>query len=128
MKHNQPWLPAEIPARLRKDLERFTPGTKGWFRRYKGKVRYVCSKTTPLDQVENRWIKVKLAIDAESTARVDAERRAWTSAWLTERGLPDVSTGSYYVRSFRVRGAVAAHLRPLVRDGVLRCCLKPTPT
>lgn len=69
-----------------------------------------------------------LAIDADATARVDAERRAWTSAWLAERGLPDTITGSYYVRSFRVQGTPAAHLRPLVRDGVLRCCLKPTPT
>jgi hypothetical protein len=72
--------------------------------------------------------KAFLAIDLEAIATVDRERRRWTTRWLTDRGLPDVETGSYYVRSFRPDGPVAEHLRPLVRDGVLRCCLKPTPT
>ena len=69
-----------------------------------------------------------LAIDGDATAAVDGERRAWTTDWLVQRGLPDVATGSYYLRSFRVDGAPADHLRPLIREGVLRCCLKPTPT
>lgn len=72
--------------------------------------------------------KAFLAVDLEALAAVDQERRAWVSAWLSQRRLPDVATGSYYVRSFRPAGPVAEHLRPLVRDGVLRCCLKPTPT
>jgi hypothetical protein len=69
-----------------------------------------------------------LAIDTDALAEVDARRRAWTSRWLADRGLPDVESGSYYVRSFRPTGRVPDHLRPLVRDGLLRCCLKPTPT
>jgi hypothetical protein len=69
-----------------------------------------------------------LAVDLDVMAEVDARRRAWTVAWLADRGLPDVTTGSYYVRSFRVDGATPPHLAPLVRDGVLRCCLEPTPT
>lgn len=69
-----------------------------------------------------------LAIDLQAMASVDLERRRWASAWLGERGLPDVATGSYYVQSFRPDGPVAEHLRPLLRDGVLRCCLKPAPT
>ena len=69
-----------------------------------------------------------LAVDLEAMARVDAERREWTATWLANRQLPDIATGSYYVRSFRSDGAIAEHLRPLVRHGVLRCCLKPSPT
>lgn len=69
-----------------------------------------------------------LAIDPAATAAVDEDRRHWTLAWLAERDLPDVATGSYYVRSFRPDGPVAEHLRPLMRDGLLRCCLKPAPT
>lgn len=67
-----------------------------------------------------------LAIDLDEMATVDDARRAWTSQWLAERELPDIASGSYYVRSFRPHGTVAEHLAPLVRDGVLRCCLKPT--
>jgi hypothetical protein len=69
-----------------------------------------------------------LAIDLDAMAAVDDQRRDWATQWLGERGLPDVTTGSYYVRSFRVEGEPTPHLRPLIRDGVLRCCLKPDPT
>jgi hypothetical protein len=69
-----------------------------------------------------------LAIDLEAMGAVDAERRQWASQWLAERGLPDVASGSYYVRSFRPDGPVPPHLLPLVRGGILRCCLKPGPT
>jgi hypothetical protein len=68
-----------------------------------------------------------LAIDLETLAAVDEQRRRWASNWLALRGLPRMETGTYYVRSFRIDGPPAAHLRPLVRDGVLRCCLKPRP-
>jgi hypothetical protein len=69
-----------------------------------------------------------LAIDVEALATVDAARRDWTAGWLAERGLPAAESGSYYVRSFRAEGAIADHLAPLVRDGVLRCCVKPDLT
>lgn len=69
-----------------------------------------------------------LEVDLDDVGAVDGRRRSWASAWLAERDLPDVGTGSYYVRTFRPDGPIADHLRPLVRDGLLRCCLKPTPT
>jgi hypothetical protein len=46
-------------------------------------------------------------------------------ALAVERDLPALATGSYYVRSFRAEGAVAGHLAPLARDGVVRLCFKP---
>lgn len=69
-----------------------------------------------------------LAIDPDALAAVDVGRRRWAADWLSDRGLPALDSGSYYVRSFRPDGPVAAHLQPLVRDGVLRCCLKPPVT
>lgn len=69
-----------------------------------------------------------LHVDLDALAAVDASRRAWAAAWLADRGLPGVATGSYYVRALRPDGPVAEHLAPLVRDGRLRLCLKPTPT
>jgi hypothetical protein len=56
---------------------------------------------------------------------VDDARRAWVRRWLAERGLPALDTGSYYVRAFRAEGAVADHLAPLCRDGIVRLCCKP---
>lgn len=66
-----------------------------------------------------------MAVDLAELARVDALRRAWCDRWLRERGLPVVDGGSYYVRAFTPDGPVAPHLAPLVRDGVVRLCLKP---
>lgn len=66
-----------------------------------------------------------LALDAQEVEAVDETRRAWAARWLAERGLPQVASGSYYVKSFRVEGEPASHLRPLCRDGVIRLCLKP---
>lgn len=70
-----------------------------------------------------------MAIDLDRMQAVDAERRAWCHAWLAERGLPLVETGSYYVKTFRVDGAVPDRLQPLMReDGLMRLCLKPPQT
>jgi hypothetical protein len=66
-----------------------------------------------------------LALDLGELAAIDEARRAWVSRWLTERDLPALDTGSYYVRSFRAEGAVNGHLLPLARDGVVRLCFKP---
>lgn len=67
-----------------------------------------------------------MAIDLDRMQAVDAARRDWCHAWLAERGLPVVETGSYYVKTFRVQGAVPERLRPLMReDGLMRLCLKP---
>ena len=66
-----------------------------------------------------------LAFDIERLQSVDDERRRWVSAWLAERGLPVVSTGSYYVKTFQVDGDLPVSLRPLARDGRVRLCFKP---
>jgi hypothetical protein len=66
-----------------------------------------------------------LALDLAEVAAVDDARRAWVARWLAERELPAPDTGSYYVRSFRIDGEVAAHLAPLVRDDIVRLCFKP---
>jgi hypothetical protein len=66
-----------------------------------------------------------MQLDIEALARVDAARRSWVAGWLTERGLPVVPTGSYYVKSFRIDGPVPVGLRVLERDSVVRLCLKP---
>ena len=66
-----------------------------------------------------------VALDLDAVARGDAARRAWVDAWLRDRELPSLASGSYYVRSFRVEGELAPHLAPLARDGVVRLCFKP---
>jgi hypothetical protein len=50
---------------------------------------------------------------------------AWVAEWLTARGLPALTSGSYYVRAFRPEGTLAPHLAPLMRDEVVRLCFKP---
>jgi hypothetical protein len=65
------------------------------------------------------------ALDLDALAVVDAGRRTWVSAWLRERGLPVVESGSYYVRAFRPAEGVPERLRPLARDGLVRLCFKP---
>ena len=66
-----------------------------------------------------------MAIDVGAMREVDGRRRAWVRSWLEERGLPVVSTGTYYVKSFRLEGEVPEGLRPLVRGDVARLCMKP---
>ncbi len=68
------------------------------------------------------------ALDLSRVAEVDRARRAGVLDWLRERGLPAVESGSYYVKAFRVGGAVPDRLRPLARDGVVRLCFKPPQT
>jgi hypothetical protein len=66
-----------------------------------------------------------LHLDADRLAVVDATRRAWVLDWLRSRELPVVSTGSYYVKSFRLDGELPERLRPLAREGIVRLCFKP---
>jgi hypothetical protein len=66
-----------------------------------------------------------LRMDLDRLAAVDDARRRWVAASLAQRGLPALASGSYYVRAFRLEGTPAAHLAPLVRDGVVRLCFKP---
>ena len=65
-----------------------------------------------------------MLIDVAELARVDALRREWVAQWLSHHDLPVVSSGSYYVKAFRVSGVTDA-LGPLVRDDIVRLCLKP---
>ncbi|MDP2345188.1 MAG: hypothetical protein Q8O67_29860 [Deltaproteobacteria bacterium] len=69
------------------------------------------------------------AVDVDALRSVDDLRRASVHAWLRERGLPVIESGSYYVKSFRVEGDVDERLRPLLRDDdgtpVVRLCFKP---
>jgi hypothetical protein len=66
-----------------------------------------------------------LHLDLDRVAGVDEARRRWVTDWLRARGLPAVTTGSYYVKSFRPEAAVPEALRPLARDGLVRLCFKP---
>lgn len=67
-----------------------------------------------------------MRIDLAELQAVDAARREAAGAWLSERGLPAVTTGSYYVRSFRLETDPPKCFAPLVRDQVLRLCMKPS--
>jgi hypothetical protein len=51
-----------------------------------------------------------MALDIGVLDQVDAARRHWVSSWLRSNGLPTVEKGSYYVKSFRLGGAVPAGL------------------
>ena len=66
-----------------------------------------------------------LRLNLAELQTVDEARRTWVSRWLIARGLPSVSTGSYYVKSFTLSGAVPGRLQPLTRDGLVRLCFKP---
>ena len=66
-----------------------------------------------------------LEFDIADAQKVDAKRFEWVKTWLSERDLPALSTGSYYVRSFRVTGNLPEYFAPLQRDNVVRLCFKP---
>jgi hypothetical protein len=72
--------------------------------------------------------KTFLKIELAALAAVDAARRAWVHHWLQERGLPVVTSGSYYVKAFQLTGPTPERLSPLARDGLIRLCFKPPHT
>lgn len=71
-----------------------------------------------------------MALDISAMRVVDDQRREAVRAWLEERGLPVVDSGTYYVKAFRPEGPIPEALRPLVRQGewgsVVRLCFKPS--
>ena len=69
-----------------------------------------------------------LDIDLGELMKVNASRRKAVASWLSERNLPVISSGTYYVKSFRVNEALPAYLKPLQRENVVRLCFKPTIT
>ena len=66
-----------------------------------------------------------LEFDLDQSQQVDARRFDWVRAWLKERDLPALSTGSYYVRSFQVDGELPEYFAPLRRENIIRLCFKP---
>ncbi len=66
-----------------------------------------------------------LEFDLRAAQEVDRVRAQWVQSWLEERGLPAVTGGSYYVKSFQVAGDLPPHFAPLVRDDLVRLCFKP---
>lgn len=66
-----------------------------------------------------------LRLDLTELGSVDEARRSWVARWLQAHDLPSISTGSYYVKSFTMCGAVPTRLTPLTRDGLIRLCFKP---
>jgi hypothetical protein len=66
-----------------------------------------------------------LAMDEARRQEADGQRRRWVRDWLAAHGLPVVESGSYYVKAFRLDGAVPDELRPLTRDAIVRLCFKP---
>jgi hypothetical protein len=72
--------------------------------------------------------KAFMATDAAQLEAVDNQRRAWVQQWLKERQLPYVSSGSYYVKSFRVEEPLPPTHQALQRGDVVRLCFKPTLT
>ena len=69
-----------------------------------------------------------LRVDLAQLQVVDDARRRSVARWLASRGLPAIASGSYYVKSFSVSGAMPPRLQPLSRDGRLRLCFKPRDT
>ena len=66
-----------------------------------------------------------LEFDLAAAQEVDRIRAQWVQSWLAERQLPVVTSGSYYVKSFRVAGELPDYLMPLRRDNLVRLCFKP---
>lgn len=69
-----------------------------------------------------------LEFDLNAAGQVDRSRAAWVHSWLEERGLPAVTSGSYYVKSFQVEGELPGRFDSLRRDDVVRLCFKPPQT
>ncbi len=66
-----------------------------------------------------------LEMDLEAAQQIDGVRARWVESWLEQNHLPVVRSGSYYVKAFRVEGALPSYFAPLVRDDIVRLCFKP---
>lgn len=71
-----------------------------------------------------------MALDVDALQQTDKIRREWLHAWFEKTNLPNVESGSYYVRSFWVNETVPEILQPLVRlqehgSSLIRLCYKP---
>lgn len=92
-----------------------------------------------VDQFQQQWdwltyfynaiaARAFMLFDLEATQQVDRQRSNWVHSWLTERDLPASKTGSYYVKSFQIEGALPEYFDPLRRDDIVRLCFKPPQT
>ena len=63
------WMPpvSSVPKRVQRALLPFSPAIKGWTIWYEGKTRTVCGITVPVEDVPERWAKLKATIDGELT-------------------------------------------------------------
>ena len=88
------------------------------------------------DRFETQWnwfsyffnaiaAKAFMNIDFDRLQQVDQQRRTWVEQWLRQKNFPHVATGSYYVKTFQINGALPSEYTSLIRDGRLRLCFKP---
>lgn len=69
-KKPQWYLDLEISARELAKLDaNYSPHRDGWVKWYKNKTRFVCSKNTPPEQVDDEWAKLKAQIDGADRPR-----------------------------------------------------------
>ena len=66
-----------------------------------------------------------LRLDLTAIEKVDQGRRRLVNDWLVAKKLPVVDTGSYYVKSFCLKGPAAPELDPVLRGDLVRLCFKP---
>ncbi|MGN6370827.1 MAG: tyrosine-type recombinase/integrase, partial [Phycisphaerae bacterium] len=66
------WMPPpyRVPVRVKRSLEPFTPTRSGWTVWYRGKTRFVCARSVPLDEVAACWAKLKEEVDVALTTPV----------------------------------------------------------
>lgn len=69
--------------------------------------------------------KAFMNIDIAQLQKVDDMRRNWVFNWLENNSFPVVESGTYYVKSFRVKGEIPEYLKILCRNDLLRLCFKP---
>lgn len=69
-----------------------------------------------------------MLFNLDDAQQVDQLRNEWVHAWLAERSLPAIDSGSYYVKAFQVEGTLPRYFDPLRRDDIVRLCFKPPQT
>jgi len=73
------WPPVSLPRNFP-----FTPTKDGWVRFWRGKTRYVCGKSVPIDQVEDHWIEKQRRLLESSPRQFEVELIVRTPSGETE--------------------------------------------
>jgi integrase len=107
------WMPpaSKVPGRVQRMLLPFTPAPKGWMIWYEGATRTVCGITVPLEEVPDRWSKLKATIDADLT---QARRPP------TDRTLREASSNFVKWLEYRVATGKPKPLAPVSADNYKR--------